>query len=288
MVESALIYSAIRSCVPARYQQTVRRALYTLKDFKDIGLPNILEQCPPDTFRWVNFELNGECNYNNCWYCPNSVAQGRRGIMSDKIFQTMVSQLAQVGQSGFKGTINPNFFGEPTVHKGLLIERVKALRECLPDSTIIIHSNGICLTADLFRELIKSGTDRFIVTRHPGSFSHSLDTMLAQLTDEERSVMVDRTLDDIKLLNTVPHVEIPPERVSHLERCRLPSEQVTITNSGDVVLCCRNFDADIVCGNIMNDNITSIWKEEGYRNERNNLRMGVFSQPNCKSCMGKE
>ena len=288
MVESAFIYSAIQSCIPGRYQQTVRRALYTLKDFKDIGLPNILEQCPLDMFRWVNFELNGECNYNDCWYCPNSVTQGRQGIMGDEVFEAMVMQLSQVGRSGFKGTLNPNFFGEPTIHKDLLVSRVKTLKTHLPESTILIHSNGIRLNIDLFRELIASGTDRFIVTRHPGAPLHSFDTMLAQLTEEEKSLIVDRTLDDIKLLNTVPHVQIPPERASHLERCRLPSEQVTITKSGDVVLCCRNFDADIVFGNIMRDDITSIWKEERYRNERSNLRMGTFSQPNCKLCMDKE
>lgn len=281
-----LIFNIARNLTPKEHRATVRRMSYDLQDFVKAGIPNLLRYGEIDMFQRVNFELNGDCNFNKCWYCPNSVTSGRNGTMSDEVFNVMIEQLSKIGQAGFRGVINPSFYGEPTAYKGDLVAKMAEIKKNLPHANIWFHTNGILLTPDLFRGLFQVGVDRFIITRHPGASTGNLDKLHAQITEQERERVVDRTLDDIKLWRRL-HIVIPPERVLRLKRCHMASTQLTIAQNGDVLLCFQDFGANYVYGNIIEDSIPNIWKYEKFRWERENIRRGTYSLELCKQCMDK-
>lgn len=283
------LYDIARQLVPKEHRPVIRRKIYDLQDLVGFGIPNLILYGKFDMFQWVNFELNGNCNWNKCWYCPNSVTAGRKGIMSDEIFNTMITQLSEIGRTGFQGTMTPTFFGEPTIYGERLAEQVQLTRKRLPRTNILIQTNGILLTKDLYESLVMAGVDRFIITRHPDAPTNNLDRLLANLTDQEKKRrIIDRTLDDIKLWDRQPYIKIPPDRVLHLERCPIPSKQLTIAFNGDVLFCCSNFDANPVFGNIMDRSVSEIWEDKKLKTERDNTRRGIFPLPSCKVCMGKE
>lgn len=282
------LYSVARQLVPKEHRPIIRRKIYDLQDLVGFGIPNLIRYGKFDMFQWVNFELNGNCNWNKCWYCANSVTSGRNGIMSDEVHNAMIMQLSEIGRAGFQGTMTPTFFGEPTIYGERLAEKVQQTRKCLPRTNILIQTNGILLTQELYRLLVNAGVDRFIVTRHPKAPMENFDRLLAQLSDQEKERIIDRTLDDIMLFERLPYIKIPPDRVLHLQRCPLSSNQLTIAFNGDVLFCCSNFDANPVFGNIMDRSISEIWEDTNFKTERDNTRRGIFSLPACRVCMGKE
>ncbi len=281
------IFNIARSLTPKEHRATVRRLSYDLQDFVRVGIPNLLRYGEIDMFQRVNFELNGDCNFNKCWYCPNSVTSGRNGTMSDEVFNVMIEQLSKIGQADFRGVINPSFYGEPTAYKGDLVEKIAEIKRRLPHSLIWFHTNGILLTPDLFQGLSQVGVDRFIITRHPGAPTGNLDKLRTRITKQQEKRVVDRTLDDIKLWNRPPHIKIPPERVLHLERCQMAATQLTIAQNGDVLLCFQDFGANYAYGNILEDSISNIWKYEKFKWERENIRKGVYALALCRQCMDK-
>lgn len=288
MHERDLPRDIARRFVPKEHRPAVRRKLYDLQDLVDFGVTNLFRYGRTDMFQRVNFELNGACNYNKCWYCLNSVVDGRDGKMSDEIFNTMVLQLSEIGRAGFGGIINPSFFGEPTAYGQDLAEKMAEIKEYLPKSTIWFHTNGILLTPDLYRDLFRAGVNHFIVTNHPGAPTENIKRLRDELSDEEKRRMTDRTLDHLKLWNRPPYIVIPPQRVLHLERCQMPSTQLTIVQNGDVLLCFQDFDTQHIYGNITQESIPDIWEKENYKQERENIRKGIYTLALCKQCMDKE
>lgn len=283
-----LIFNVARSLTPTEYRPTARRLSYDLQDFVKKGIPNLYHYGTPDMFERACFESNAGCNFNKCWYCPQSVDQKENHLMSDEVFEKMVTQLSKIGWQGFQGMFAPVFFGEPTMLGDKLVDMMDFARMRLPRAQLHVFTNGILLTPDLYDKLIKVGVDKIIITRHPGASTRNIDRLRNSANPQEYDEKVwDRTLDNIKLWKRGP-ITIPPDRVLHLERCPMAAEQLTVDWKGNILFCCNDYYGSYQHGNIMERNILSIWKDPEFAKLRGEVRKGFYTLALCKNCMGKE
>lgn len=284
----SLAFKTARQLVSKKYRPAARRALYDLQDLLSFSISNLYHYGELDMFQQVCFESNTACNYNKCPYCPNSVVTRGNHEMSDGVYQAMVSQLSGVGH-GFRGMFAPVFFNEPTMMGSRLADMMAYARRHIPHAKIQIYTNGILLTKGFYDSLVKAGVDKFLITRHPGAPTENVDYLLSELPDHEiKERIIYRTLDGVKLWQRPP-IEIPEDRVLRLERCPMPSSQLTIDYRGDVIFCCNhpNNPDEISLGNIMTAYIPTIWRNKAFKRFREDVRRGIFTLDICQSCVSE-
>lgn len=67
--------------------------------------------------------------------------------------------------------------------------------------------------------------------------------------------------------------------------CQSPFSTFAILNDGRVALCCNDYNASVCFGNIMEESISDIWKNEKFVEVRKNLReQGRNGVPACVNC----
>lgn len=284
----SLIFNVARDITPKEHRASVRRMSYDVQDLVRKGLPNLVYYGTPDMFERACFESNAGCNFNKCWYCPQSVDPKENHLMSDEVFQTMVEQLSKIGWRGFRGMFAPVFFGEPTMLSSKLVDMMDFARQRLPQAEIHVFTNGILLTSDLYNQLTRVGVDKIVLTRHQGASTRNIERLRSQIQPNKYKEKIwDRTLDDIKLWNRGP-VTIPPDRVLHLERCPMATEQLTVDWRGNILFCCNDYYGSYQHGNIMERDILSIWKDPEFAKLRGEVKKGLYTLALCRNCMGKE
>lgn len=285
------IYNFARSVtaklIPAEQRPVVRRKLYDLEDFARFEVPHLLYYGKRDMFEHAYFEANAACNWNKCWYCPQTTDRRASGQMSDQVFESMLSQLQKLGRRGFKGVLGPVFFNEPTMLGERLAEMMGEAHKRLPLAWLQINTNGITLTPNYTQKLLDAGVNQIIVTKHDGAPTKNLDQVLAAMPEEqERGRIIVRTLDEIKLWNRAGLVNVPQNKVLHLERCRMASNQLTLDWRGNVIFCCNDYKTRHVEGNITKRSIKEIWEDPIFVARREQARRGLYTLALCRSCMG--
>lgn len=109
----------------------------------------------------VNIELSAYCN-RKCHYCPMALYHRKQAYMADEIWQKILTELVDID---YKGHICLNLYNEPLLDMHL-VERIKEIREKLPEVFIKFDSNGDYLTREKLDELIDAGLNSMIITRH--------------------------------------------------------------------------------------------------------------------------
>ncbi len=232
-------------------------------------------------FTRVEIEINHDCN-RKCWYCPNAVAERKEsGEMSEETFLRLMDQLNGLN---YKGDISFHFYNEPMMAKKFFWF-VKTARKRLPDSKLELYTNGTLLTHEKFIQLYDIGMDRFIVTKHFGEKNFVFDETFSLLSEEQKSKVLYQGHSDIHMTNRGGTVEAGPGTVPALSPCYIPSFLLVITHSGNVLPCFEDFHEQLGMGNIIRDDLLTIWNSEKYHSFRKALRTGkrhMFGP--CKSC----
>ena len=118
----------------------------------------------------VEIEINSQCN-RACVYCPNvSEKRDEIGEMKAEVFSRILAELKNIN---YKGRVSFSFYNEPLLCSKLN-EFTKLLKTTLPETTLILYTNGTLLTQQRVLELIGYGVDRFIVTKHKGEENYLL------------------------------------------------------------------------------------------------------------------
>ncbi len=104
----------------------------------------------------VHVETTSICNAR-CIMCGYSVMRRTKGIMSDGLFDTVISQLIEnrVKQ------VTLQFYGEPLLDKNIF-SRIEALKKS--KIFVIINTNASLLDQHNGRKLIESGLDRLNIS----------------------------------------------------------------------------------------------------------------------------
>jgi len=229
--------------------------------------------------KMIEVEVSTKCNLS-CSYCPVSLEPKKisQQSMPQKIFDKILSDLQLIEYSE---AIAFHRYGEPLLIK---VEKfINATKKALPDVTTELFTNGTLLTEKRLQSLQLSGIDTIIVTQHtPTGFIDKLPTIPDELL---KNVYV-RYGKELILNNragTLPHI-LPSADLSN-EPCLRPTRAMTIDISGNVIVCCDDYNKIINMGNITRMSIEEIWQSERYTRIRHLLSTGKrdFVDP-CKYC----
>ena len=135
----------------------------------------------------VHLEISSYCN-RSCLYCPNSKiphARKQKKLLPETLFLKCLQELAAIRYDQY---IEFNGFNEPLFDEEIFFSRVKAVKEFLPESHLVINTNGDCLTEEYLKRIAAADVQTLLITLHlvPEEFS---------LTPEERQRKIRKFLD---------------------------------------------------------------------------------------------
>ncbi|MDD5016023.1 MAG: SPASM domain-containing protein [Atribacterota bacterium] len=239
-----------------------------------------------DFFNDLDIEINTNCN-RRCSYCPNSVSERsskkNEKLMPEETYRKIINELADIN---FNGRISPSLYGEPLLEKRLN-KFIKYTRKKLPKVKIVILTNGDYLTIDIFKELIESGTNEFMVTQHDEKVASNIVELfeyIKKYRKYRKFVKYNHFTSETPLCNRGGLVK--PKVQNKTPRCATPDNPVVIDYAGNVLLCCNDYHSLIKFGNINNQKLLEIWFGEQYKKMRRDIRKGIFELPICKKCLG--
>lgn len=264
-------YVFASKATPERFKSTTR-GLYN-------SLVKLLKYGKLDIFAAVDIETVSLCNIK-CSYCPNKYYDRGNHLMPEKLFKKIIDELAEIK---YQGRISPHFYGEPLLDKRLA-DLMAYARKMLPKADIIIHTNGLLLTKELFFKLIQNGVDGFVITLHNQNIKNHLHHLFLQLSTEFWRKIRILNPDKLSFFNrggTVSH-----SKIKKLKRCFYLSDEIAIDWQGNVV-CTNDYFSKYSFGNINNEKLMAIWRKEEFKKIRKNVKRGKFELFLCKKCIGK-
>ena len=67
--------------------------------------------------------------------------------------------------------------------------------------------------------------------------------------------------------------------------CPFSWQYVVVQWNGDVVACCRDYNAENRMGNVKEASLEEIWNSRRYADFRESMAKGVYDNPICGPCM---
>lgn len=236
-------------------------------------------------FDAISIEINTYCN-RRCEYCPNKDYEPKNNFMEDTTFKTIISQLKKIN---YNGVLSYHFYNEPLFDNRLeyFIEYVK---DNLPNAIQILFTNGDILNMDKAKKLIKAGLNKFVITAHGNDSEKNLER-LKPIALEMGSKIKLQSSKDLYLSNRGGLLDINKDSNkinSQLKKC-LDILTCIIDIKGDVLLCCQDYHKKNVMGNILEEDIKTIWNKENFKKIRKDLLdKNITTLPICKKCLNRD
>lgn len=245
-----------------------------------LSAQNVLKYGDPHHFYCVGIEISTYCN-RKCYYCPNAIYQTPEEYMSEEVFSKALERLKEIRYSGI---VDYSFYNEPLMDKRLP-ELVKMTKDALPKAIIRIYTNGDFLTPEYAKQLIDAGVITFSITQHDKNetlFARHMEPILAKYSQH----IVLNCLHDGAAGNRGGAIDF--ENVVTPDKCLPADHNLTITYTGDVLLCCNDYFRKYVFGNIMEESIPVIRNKEAFKKIRKEVRKGIARLEICRKCLGKD
>lgn len=267
------IYRFARLVTPERIKPTVRGWYNALNKW--------VTYSHTDIFTALDIETNARCNLK-CSYCPVSEFDRGDHYMPEWLYKKVIDDVAAFPFE-YQGRISPHFYGDP-----LLDDRLPALmqytREKLPKASVIIHTNGIQLTPERYRELIQAGITGLLITRHLRYLPKTIVDILKTEPDAKRYMTI-QSLEHVGLFNRGGSKPVKKAHTS--KRCYYVSDEIAIDYRGYVV-CTNDFFVREPFGNVTERSLGDIWRSKDFRELRRRLRSGDLCLQHCRESLGRQ
>ncbi|MDA0049030.1 radical SAM protein [Brachyspira hyodysenteriae] len=226
----------------------------------------------------VSFEISTYCN-RKCWYCPNSYNETLKKFMDWNIFIKAIEELKNIKYSG---AISYNLYNEP-LFDDRLEDFIRHTHNSLPNVITVLYTNGDILNVELAKKLVEAGLDKFIVTVHDKDPDKNLKRLIP-VKEFLKEKMILQTSNDLKLLNQGGTININSSKNKYIVKKCPDIKNLTIKFNGDIILCCRDYYARNIIGNILNNTIVDIYKS--YSDLREELlSKNIVKLDICKKCL---
>ena len=256
-----------------------------LREYTDFGKKTLFDSIstsrsfPNGLLAEVILTLTDNCN-RKCNYCPygNKYASphANRNI-SIEVLDKICNDLG----NSFDGYISFSGFGEPTLNAALNDILEKVANSC-KNAKMLLHTNGdnvkMLCNLPYLRQL------DVILSMHSKLKSESLQCLKAlknQFFLKDTTVLSSRYIN-----NRATNANVSNQQLSlPLERCcNIPCYKMSVDINGDVILCCSDWHRTMILGNVLTDNIYSIWNNSKYREIRTQLIRNDRSNKLCEKC----
>lgn len=220
----------------------------------------------PFMFSNIALETSNFCN-RGCGFCPVGVARKPVRSMTYALVYKIIIELKDIG---YVGDICFNWYNEPLADTRLSFFIYLARNAC-PQSHIYFSTNGDLLTSELFHDLVTAGVSLVRVSQYDGQVSRNVQDVL------DAGQFLDRIHVHIKGPDVLTNLRggilgSLPEPLK--ERCTRPDEQLIISASGDVPLCCNDYHINVLIGNAYHDTLVELWQSKVLEDTRARLRLG--------------
>ena len=113
----------------------------------------------------IHLEISSFCN-RACSYCPNYFLHSTRKQKTELPKNLFLQCLEDLKSIHYDKFIEFNGFNEPLYDRTLFLKRAKQVKTFLPESSIVINTNGDYLDEKYFYEISESGIDFLCITSH--------------------------------------------------------------------------------------------------------------------------
>jgi len=239
-----------------------------------------------DFFYSVGIETTTHCNLR-CKFCPNSKYERglfkNKKLMKESLFKKIIDELAKIN---YRGNILPYSFGEP-ITDNRMSNFVEYIKKKLPKARVVLNSNGILLNPKIYKKLIDSGVDSFLVSQYTSEMPENMKKVFAYLkTRPKKENKINYRIfgEELAISNRGGEVEV--NRVWDKPICSYPHKTINIDYAGNVILCCNDYHSSIKFGNISNEKLIDIWNKADFKKIRKETMNKIYRLPICQKCVG--
>lgn len=235
--------------------------------------------------RAIEIETNTSCN-RRCSHCPNSIYD--RGLIENEqlmppvLFHKIIDELSELE---YNGKISPVFYGEPLLD-GRIEGFMRYARKKLPDSHILIYTNGDFLTPGKYFELVEAGVDEFLVTQHAEDIPAGIKKLNSHFGGKPGlpvPITYQTFTPETELYNRGGLLHVPAK--NPVPGCAYEwIMRIVIDYKGDVILCNNDYFGSVTFGNLQEEKLIDIWMNQKYRDIRKRLRDQQYTLPLCRKC----
>lgn len=243
-------------------------------DLMEVENPHDIQNIQAISLEFIDF-----CN-RQCGFCPNSKRiQNPHDVMKEEVLEKALSELKQID---YKGAIHPYFRGESLADVNFL-SKIREIKDKFPNNRIKLSTNG-----DYFRQKsdIQTLLDAGLTQIHICHYSNSV---LGIAKDSEYGEKLTHIgLKSLKEWQNNRGGNIDIEAGSFYDgmtKCLMVNRKIFILFNGNVVLCCSDFNEEVVLGNIMEQGLLEIWNNPKYAEYRELHAEGKGKKlPLCEKC----
>lgn len=232
------------------------------------------------------------CN-RTCVFCPRhdpKVFPNRNLQMSPKGALVIATELAA---NNFRGKISLSGFGENLLNPDFP-QIVQIFKHALPDATVECNTNGDRLTYELARDLFDvCGLDLLYINLYDGieQMEH-FDKVMRDIPTSKfkyRMHWGDFEKHGLILNNrsgVMDWVGVEESSVTALQGkpCHYPFYKMFVDWNGDVLFCSNDWGREHVVGNLLMQDLSSVWLGKPMTKLRKKLMKGDRSNSPCNKC----
>ncbi len=225
--------------------------------------------------RSVQIQTIDYCN-RSCEWCPNSqIEKSIDTVMSWDVLNRVCRQLKDYN---FTGSVHPFLMGEPLTDSRMP-DIIQLIRWYLPKNHIQLITNGDNLKyITEVEKLLKSGCNSIHVNHYDDHKLNKVkDNIFPQVSHFGFKALAPT------FYNRAGHVDIKPTK--KVKRCDWFLKKFFFRHNGDMILCCSDYNYEVVFGNIMKNPLAAILNTPLYRKYYNAHKNGKAKElPLCKEC----
>jgi radical SAM protein with 4Fe4S-binding SPASM domain len=238
---------------------------------------------------WIELSLIDVCN-RACSFCPksdDSIAPNTHQSMSMVLIDKLIEDLKKIN---FEGAFCLCGYGEPMLHKDFyeIVDKLGSI------GGVEIITNGDLINQKTLLKLHQSKATKVIISLYDGPEQLIKFKNLIKETKipEEFIILRDRWYSDkkdygVKLTNRVGTVQVgnqPDIKVFKKQKCFYTAYQMLIDWNGDIFLCPQDWQRRQTMGNMMQNEIFSIWSGAILSKYRRRLLNGERNLSPCNQC----
>lgn len=258
---------------------------------------------------FIEIETSTFCN-RNCSWCPNSKYQRNkyRKYISKKLFTKIIEDLKKIK---YDGQISLHNYNEPLLDL-YLFDHIDLITKKLPESKIIIFTNGDFLNKDVYNKLKKHGVTSLIISLHDAVNSTEKGKILifnilkkiakrGKLIDVSdcfgKKLKIPSTRMEIifyipykKMLTSKGGIIKKLEKNNRNSFCFLPFSSSAIDYEGNMKICCEIYPENKlhksigIIGNLKEQSFSELWFSDQYNNLRRSFILNKVKNEICLMC----
>ena len=221
----------------------------------------------------VCLELSNLCNYANFHKkCPVNLMQKDHIILPIKLVHDVLYTL---NKHRYSGSISFHTYNEPLMDPRLF-EFIRLARAIVPDSNILIWTNGYYINENFVNELVDAGMTTLYTTAYNEEEKQRLEAIQVPIPYKVWFIPPCHQDDILTRYEDLP--------TGCTESCHAPLRQIIVSAKGEITLCCHEWKRQHTFGSLEDLPFEDIMKNPDLQIVYNELIQGIRTLDYCKRC----